>query len=161
MQELLPVCVTVSLHQFIYVHCVSPFVLRLSDVYTPVCLSICVASVCCLYTNLSVHLCCVCLLSIHQSICPFVLRLSAVYTLVCLSICVFVCLLSILPSVCLIIVSSWLHVSISVDQAVDLYVSDIGTGAFGEALATPLFRGCRRQPLYCFHFDFRYVTLVR
>ena len=23
------------------------------------------------------------------------------------------------------------------------------------------FRGCRRQPLYCFHFDFRYVTLVR
>ena len=22
-------------------------------------------------------------------------------------------------------------------------------------------RGCRRQPLYCFHFDFRYVTLVR
>ena len=24
-----------------------------------------------------------------------------------------------------------------------------------------VFRGCRRQPLYCFHFDFRYVTLVR
>ena len=24
-----------------------------------------------------------------------------------------------------------------------------------------IFRGCRRQPLYCFHFDFRYVTLVR
>ena len=24
-----------------------------------------------------------------------------------------------------------------------------------------LIRGCRRQPLYCFHFDFRYVTLVR
>ena len=23
------------------------------------------------------------------------------------------------------------------------------------------FRGCRRQPLYCFHFDFWYVTLVR
>ena len=22
-------------------------------------------------------------------------------------------------------------------------------------------RGCHRQPLYCFHFDFRYVTLVR
>ena len=24
-----------------------------------------------------------------------------------------------------------------------------------------VFRGCHRQPLYCFHFDFRYVTLVR
>ena len=24
-----------------------------------------------------------------------------------------------------------------------------------------IFRGCLRQPLYCFHFDFRYVTLVR
>ena len=24
-----------------------------------------------------------------------------------------------------------------------------------------LFRGYRRQPLYCFHFDFWYVTLVR
>ena len=24
-----------------------------------------------------------------------------------------------------------------------------------------LFRGCRRQPLYCFHLDFRCVTLVR
>ena len=24
-----------------------------------------------------------------------------------------------------------------------------------------LFRGCHRQPLYCFYFDFRYVTLVR
>ena len=24
-----------------------------------------------------------------------------------------------------------------------------------------LFRGCHRQPLYCFHFDFRYVTLIR
>ena len=24
-----------------------------------------------------------------------------------------------------------------------------------------IFRGCRRQPLYCFHFNFRYVTLVR
>ena len=22
-----------------------------------------------------------------------------------------------------------------------------------------VFRGCHRQPLYCFHFDFRYVTL--
>ena len=22
-----------------------------------------------------------------------------------------------------------------------------------------LYRGCLRQPLYCFHFDFRYVTL--
>ena len=24
-----------------------------------------------------------------------------------------------------------------------------------------VFRGCCRQPLYCFHFDFQYVTLVR
>ena len=24
-----------------------------------------------------------------------------------------------------------------------------------------VFRGCRRQPLYCFHLDFRCVTLVR
>ena len=24
-----------------------------------------------------------------------------------------------------------------------------------------LFRGCLRQPLYCFHLDFRCVTLVR
>ena len=24
-----------------------------------------------------------------------------------------------------------------------------------------LFRGCRRQPLYCFHLDFRCVTFVR
>ena len=27
--------------------------------------------------------------------------------------------------------------------------------------AMVLFRGCLWQPLYCFHFDFRYVTLVR
>ena len=27
--------------------------------------------------------------------------------------------------------------------------------------ATKIFRGCLWQPLYCFHFDFRYVTLVR
>ena len=25
----------------------------------------------------------------------------------------------------------------------------------------PIFRGCLWQPLYCFHFNFRYVTLVR
>ena len=24
-----------------------------------------------------------------------------------------------------------------------------------------IFRGCLRQPLYCFHFNFRYVTLVQ
>ena len=24
-----------------------------------------------------------------------------------------------------------------------------------------IFRGCRRQPLYCFHLDFQSVTLVR
>ena len=24
-----------------------------------------------------------------------------------------------------------------------------------------IFRGCRRQPLYCFHFDFQYVTLLQ
>ena len=26
---------------------------------------------------------------------------------------------------------------------------------------TLIFRGCHRQPLYCFHFDFRYVMLIR
>ena len=30
-----------------------------------------------------------------------------------------------------------------------------------EADFETLFRGCLRQPLYCFHFNFRYVTLVR
>ena len=28
-------------------------------------------------------------------------------------------------------------------------------------LSLIFFRGCHRQPLYCFHFDFRYVTLVQ
>ena len=39
------------------------------------------------------------------------------------------------------------------------------TGVLGtdspKSLLNAVFRGCRRQPLYCFHFNFRYVTLVR
>ena len=37
----------------------------------------------------------------------------------------------------------------------------VGKQFYMRLLWTYLFRGCRRQPLYCFHFDFRYVTLVR
>ena len=36
----------------------------------------------------------------------------------------------------------------------------IPTGEDAQA-TVDVFRGCRRQPLYCFHLDFRCVTLVR
>ena len=37
----------------------------------------------------------------------------------------------------------------------------ITQGVFqGDTLSPVIFRGCRRQPLYCFHFHFWYVTLV-
>ena len=31
----------------------------------------------------------------------------------------------------------------------------------GRSISHKFFRGCRRQPLYCFHLDFRCVTLIR
>ena len=35
------------------------------------------------------------------------------------------------------------------------------TGYFRSGTILLLFRGCHRQPLYCFHLDFRCVTLVQ
>ena len=46
------------------------------------------------------------------------------------------------------------------DEAVKVTVEDEEHLWSSGVLDPKLFRGCHRQPLYCFHFDFRYVTLV-
>ena len=47
--------------------------------------------------------------------------------------------------------------NIHCDNHKDFLLVCFCSGAFMSVIEGCLFRGCHRQPLYCFHFDFRNV----